>query len=351
MGTYQEVASADGLYRNFSEYLNFLEAHRMNVLVTGGSGFIGSRLVSDLLAKGHRVSILDKVQSIRYPELCRIGDVRDPVAVDAAVKGINLVYHLAAEHRDDVRPISLYYEVNVEGARNLAEACSTQGVSRLVFTSSVAVYGLNAGSPSEKSPVNPFNDYGKSKLQAEEVLRQWAGENHAVSLTIIRPSVVFGEWNRGNVYNLVKQIASGRFMMVGSGANLKSMAYVGNVAAFLVFVGEAEQCAARVVNYADKPDLSMNELVGIVRGFIGKSQDSLIRIPYWVGTAGGACFDMASGLTGMTFPISRVRVKKFCADTTISVDALTTTGFSPPYPLDKGMELFLAHEFPAINQP
>lgn len=321
----------------------------MNVLVTGGSGFIGYRLVSELLAKGHRVSILDKVQSTRYPELCRIGDVRDPVAVDAAVRGIDLVYHLAAEHRDDVRPISLYYEVNVEGTRKLTEACSVHGVSRIVFTSSVAVYGLNAGSTSEKSPANPFNDYGKSKFQAEEVLRQWSGKNPGVSLTIIRPSVVFGEGNRGNVYNLVKQIASGRFMMVGSGTNLKSMAYVGNVAAFLVFAGEADQCGTRIINYADKPDLSMNKLVGIVRGFIGKSQDSLIRIPYGVGMAGGACFDMVSALTRMSFPISRVRVKKFCADTSISVDALMETGFSPPYPLDKGMELFLAHEFPAMN--
>lgn len=322
----------------------------MNVLVTGGSGFIGSRLVSDLLAQGHRVSILDKVQSTRYPELCRIGDVRDLVAVDAAVKDMNLVYHLAAEHRDDVRPISLYYEVNVDGTRMLTEACLAHGVSRIVFTSSVAVYGLNAGNPSEKNLATPFNDYGKSKLQAEEVLRQWAGEQSGASLTIIRPTVVFGEENRGNVYNLVKQITSGRFMMVGSGTNLKSMAYVGNVAAFLVFAGEEDQCGVRVINYADKPDLSMNKLVGIVRDFTGKSQDSLIRIPYGLGMAGGACFDILSSLTGKNFPISRIRVKKFCADTTISVDALKETGFRPPYPLDKGMELFLAYEFPAMTQ-
>jgi len=317
----------------------------MNVLVTGGSGFIGSRLVSDLLAKGHRVSILDKVQSTRYPELCRIGNVRDPAAVDAAVKGIDLVYHLAAEHRDDVRPISLYYEVNVEGTRKLTEACSENGVSRIVFTSSVAVYGLNAGTPSEESHPKPFNDYGSSKLQGEEVLRQWAGENHGVSLTIVRPTVVFGEGNRGNVYNLINQIVSGRFLMVGDGRNRKSMAYVGNVAAFLMFVGELGRSGIRVFNYVDKPDFSMSELVSKVRTYIGKSPTPLVRIPYRMGMLGGTCFDMLAVLTGKNFPISRIRVEKFCADTTISIDALQKTEFISPYSLDKGMEHFLTHEF------
>lgn len=318
----------------------------MKVLVTGGSGFIGTRLVADLLAKGHVVRILDRVQSAKYPELCLIGDIRDPEAADAAVRGVDMVYHLAAEHRDDVRPISLYYEVNVEGTRKLAEACAANGVSRIVFTSSVAVYGLNAGTPSESSPANPFNDYGRSKLQGEDVLRQWAAQNPDVSLTMIRPTVVFGEGNRGNVFNLVNQIVSGRFMMVGDGTNRKSMAYVGNVAAFLMHCGESGSPGVRVINYVDKPDLSMNELVGNVRTHMGKPPSPAVRIPYGIGMAGGACFDMLAALTGRNFPISRVRVKKFCADTTISVGALMASGFTPPYTIEKGMELFLAHEFP-----
>lgn len=316
----------------------------MRVLVTGGSGFIGSRLVSELIAKGRQVSILDKVLSSRYPELCQVGDIRDPKAVAAALVGIDLVYHLAAEHRDDVSPISLYYEVNVDGTRNLAEACSASGVTRMVFTSSVAVYGLNAASTSEGSPTNPFNDYGKSKLQGEGVLTRWAEENPAVSLTIIRPTVVFGEGNRGNVYNLISQIASGRFLMVGDGENQKSMAYVGNVASFLNFVAESNVSGVSFFNYVDKPDFSMNELVGKVRGFMGKPPATFPRIPYGVGMIGGACFDMISALTGKKFPISRVRVKKFCANTKISIPALEGTAFKPPYSLAKGMELFLAHE-------
>ena len=96
--------------------------------------------------------------------------IRHPVSRHLA--GAGLVVLLAAEHRDDVSPVSLYYDINVGGLRNVLEAMETNGVKRIVFTSSVAVYGLNKKSPDEDHPADPFNHYGKSKWQAEQVLRQ-----------------------------------------------------------------------------------------------------------------------------------------------------------------------------------
>ncbi|MDA3787829.1 MAG: NAD-dependent epimerase/dehydratase family protein [Desulfobacula sp.] len=318
----------------------------MRALVVGGSGFIGTRLVSELLSKGYKVRILDKVLSPSYPELCCVGDIRDTSAIDVAIKDINLVFHLAAEHRDDIRPISLYYEVNVEGTKNLAAACSANGISHMIFTSSVAIYGLNAGIPSEENLPNPFNDYGRSKLEAENVLRQWVDEEDGRNLGIVRPTVVFGETNRGNVYNLVNQVASGRFMMVGQGINKKSMAYVGNIVSFLISMAESAESGTNVYNYSDEPDLSMNEFVGLIRQHTGKSAGISLRIPYLLGMAGGGCLDLLSKFTGKTFPVSLIRVRKFCADTTIAVEKLKKTGFIPPFTLTKGIELFLNHEFP-----
>lgn len=323
----------------------------MRVLVTGGSGFIGSRLIEQLLKGGHSLRILDKVVSKRYPDLCLIGDVRDPEAVNSAVKDVDLVFHLAAEHRDDVRPISLYYDVNVTGAKVLADACVANDVRRIIFTSSVAIYGLNAGKPSESTTPNPFNDYGKSKLEAEAVLSHWSSGGSSRHLTVVRPTVVFGEGNRGNVYNLIKQVTSGRFIMVGDGLNRKSMAYVGNVAAFLCFLAESVVTDMDIYNYADKPDLSMNELVEQVREFMGKSSEKLPRIPLWLGMAGGFFFDALRAVTGKDMPVSYVRVQKFCADTTITVSKLRHTGFAPPYTLGTGLDNFLQFEFPATGCP
>ena len=138
-------------------------------------------------------------------------------------------------------------------------------------------YGLNAGIPDETSPARPFNEYGTSKLQAEEVFRRWAGEDPARSFVIVRPAVIFGEGNRGNVYNLLSQIASRHFIMVGKGANRKSMGYVENISAFLVHALSMGP-STHVYNYADKPDLTAAELVVIARRKLNQ-RGKILRIP------------------------------------------------------------------------
>ena len=146
----------------------------MNILITGGSGFIGTSLVSDLLKKGHSVLIYDKRKSETYPDACIVADIRDKEKLADSMRGIDVVYHLVAEHRDDVRPVSLYDEVNVGGAKNIVYALKKNNVNKLIFTSTVALYGLNSGTPDEDSPVRPFNDYGWSKYKSELVFNEWA---------------------------------------------------------------------------------------------------------------------------------------------------------------------------------
>ena len=125
----------------------------MNILITGGSGFIGTALTKDLLAEGHKVTIYDRQISKTYPDLCVVGDIRDKEKLTKSMRGVDVVYHLAAEHRDDVQPTSLYYEVNVGGAENMIYALDKNGINRLIFTSTVAVYGLNSEELNENSPV------------------------------------------------------------------------------------------------------------------------------------------------------------------------------------------------------
>jgi len=206
-----------------------------------------------------------------------------------------------------------------------------------------ALYGLNAGIPDEDFPAQPFNDYGTSKLQAEEVFRRWAGEDPSRSLILVRPAVIFGEGNRGNVFNLVSQIASGHFIMVGKGANRKSMGYVENISAFLVHVLSMGP-GTHLYNYADKPDLTAAELVEIARRKLNH-KGRILRIPYWIGLAGGYFFDLAALITGRQFPISSIRIKKFCAGTQIAADKLSETGFIPRYSLEQGLERMIAADF------
>jgi nucleoside-diphosphate-sugar epimerase len=305
----------------------------MNCLVTGGSGFIGTALVDALLREGHRARIYDVRPSAVFESHATRGDVRDVNRLTESMRGVDLVFHLAAEHRDDVRPASLYYDVNVQGARNVVAAAEACGVGRIVFTSTVAVYGLEAGEADESTPTAPFNDYGQSKLESEHVFHEWAARGAGRTLAIVRPTVVFGENNRGNVFTLIDQIRRRRFVMVGDGSNRKSMCYVGNLVPFLSRSLVVEGIS--VTNYVDKPDLTAAELVELIRTELG-IEGRLPRLPLWLGMAGGSVFDALALITRRRFPISRVRVKKFAASTQVSMRE-APSDFVPPFTLVQGI--------------
>ncbi|MGX9519185.1 NAD-dependent epimerase/dehydratase family protein [Vibrio mediterranei] len=315
----------------------------MKTLVTGGSGFIGTRLVNLLLEDGHDVSIFDLVKSDRYPDISVIGDVRNVDELTTATKDVDVIFNLAAEHADNVTPLSLYHDVNVGGAENIVKAAVSNNVKKIVFTSTVAIYGLNRGTPDESLDPQPFNEYGRSKLEAESVFNAWHAQNKDSTLVTIRPAVVFGENNRGNVYNLINQIVSGRFVMIGNGQNCKSMGYVGNVAEFLRQQLEKDS-GYYVYNYADKADLSSSEIVSIVRTEMGLPPSN-VKVPYSIGLFGGYTFDLISKITGKKFPVSAIRIQKFCADTTIDSSAAMSSGFVAPFSLEEGLKRMIQHEF------
>lgn len=322
----------------------------MKIIVIGGSGFVGTRLI-DLLLDSDKYQVLniDKQQSTSYPEITHITNILDLDALTAGLQGADLVVQLAAEHRDDVSPISLYYEVNVKGMENTLKAMEVNGVKRIIFTSSVAIYGLDKNNPNEETPADPFNHYGKSKWAAEQVLQEWHRTHQDWNVNIVRPTVIFGEGNRGNVYNLLRQIASGRFMMIGSGTNVKSMSYVGNVVAFVRFLIENKNDGFRVYNYVDKPDFTTNDLVHNTGSVLRKNIPTM-HIPYVIGMLGGYVFDLLAWITRKKLPISSVRVKKFCAVTQFDSSKAMSAGFTPPFSIQEGLQRTLTAEFGNIDK-
>lgn len=318
----------------------------MNIKMIGASGFVGTRLISLLKEddEPHEITNVDLLPSPFYPELTQIGDVKNLNELTPKLKGADWVILLAAQHRDDVSPVSLYYDTNVGGMRNTLKAMEANGVKRLVFFSSVAVYGLNKENPREDHPKDPFNHYGRSKWQAEQVLQEWYRSHPDWVISIVRPTVIFGERNRGNVYNLLRQIASGKFLMVGKGNNKKSMAYVGNVVAFVRFLLKERAEGYQVFNYIDKPDLSMNELLEQVSQVMNKKIPTF-HLPYSLGMLGGYTFDAWAKLSGKKLTISSVRVKKFCATTQFDSSKMLQSGYIPPYSLQEGLARTLAFEF------
>jgi GlcNAc-P-P-Und epimerase len=317
------------------------------ITVIGGSGFVGTNLCRQFALKQQDFEIIDLKTSNQFPEKCKIADVRDADTLRNTITG-DVVVNLAAVHRDDIRDKTEYQRTNVDGAENVALVCEEKGIDKIVFTSTVAVYGFAEPGTDESGAINPFNEYGRTKFEAEEKLRKWhaKGEN---SLIIVRPTVIFGEGNRGNVFNLLNQIATGKFLMVGNGENKKSMAYIGNIVAFLDTCIVAEQKYG-VYNYVDTPDLTMNELVSQVRAKLKNKTGVGPRLPYWLGLLLGYVADLVAKIIRKDLPVSSIRVKKFASSTEFKSAKASLDNFQAPFSLSYGVERTLRSEFISPDQ-
>jgi nucleoside-diphosphate-sugar epimerase len=316
------------------------------ISVIGGSGFVGTSLCRQLMLKRQDFEIIDLNMSNQFPEKCKIADVRNADTLRKTITG-DVVVNLAAVHRDDVSNKIEYQRTNVEGAENVAMVCEEKGIDKIIFTSTVAVYGFAEPGTDETGEIKPFNEYGRTKFAAEEKLRQWhsKGDN---SLIIVRPTVIFGEGNRGNVFNLMSQVASRKFIMVGKGENKKSMAYIGNVVAFL------ETCISTdkkygLYNYIDTPDLTMNELVAQLRAQLSGKNGAGPRLPYWLGMLLGHTMDLVAKLSGKNFSVSSIRIKKFASSTEFKSAQAELDEFEAPFTLSDGLQRTIYSEFIALD--
>ena len=322
--------------------------HIINII--GGSGFIGTSLVRLFHDKDeYKIKIFDVEPSKSFSEIAILGDIRSLEQLRETLSDDSIIIDLAAVHRDDVRPLSLYEEVNVGGAVNICTIAKEKKIKKIIFTSSVAVYGFAQVGTDESGKIQPYNEYGRTKYQAEQVFKSWQAEDPTErTLVIIRPTVVFGEQNRGNVYNLLNQIASGKFIMIGKGENRKSMAYVENVAAFIQYSLRFKP-GIHIYNFIDKPDYTMNSLVNKVNKILGRSEKITLRIPYSVGLFIGKIFDIVAFLSRKKLPISSIRIKKFCSDS-VYKSSISQTGFVPPVPLELSLERTIRYEFMESNK-
>lgn len=186
----------------------------------GGAGFIGQHLACSVLqcTPRDRVVLLDirdpAAQPLKAPLAPFLGserlqifscDVRDMDDVRRCAANFAVIVNLAAVHREPGHRAAEYFDTNVAGARNLCQLARESGCPEMIFTSSISVYGVHDQAVDERSEPQPRTPYGKSKLQAEEIHREWAAETGG-RLAIVRPGVVFGPGEAGNVTRLVREM-------------------------------------------------------------------------------------------------------------------------------------------------
>jgi len=205
----------------------------MRVLITGGTGFIGSRLALACLAAGEDVRVLGQTNTpgeranadeirARGAEI-RLGSVVDTASVEEACRGSDVVYHLAAcQHEANVGD-QQFWDVNVVGTGHVLDACVRTGVRRLVHGSTIGVYRAMPGQTvSERSPLEPQNIYGITKLEGEKLIAQKRGR---YPVAIARISETYGPGDR-RLLKLFRSIQKGRGVLIGEGANLHHPVYI-----------------------------------------------------------------------------------------------------------------------------
>jgi GlcNAc-P-P-Und epimerase len=217
-------------------------------VIFGGAGFIGRHLTAALASDGAEILIADVTQP-RWtrPVNARFVycDVRQPIGDLGGAKP-ELVVNLAAVHRTPGHDDHEYFEANEGGARNVTDFCRAKDVSRLWFTSSIAVYGPSEASTEESSPLSPTSAYGKSKVRAEEIHSAWAEETPDRRLVVVRPATVFGPGEGGNFTRLAKALHRRTFVYPGRRTTRKACGYVEDLVGSLLYM---EAFAAPTITY------------------------------------------------------------------------------------------------------
>lgn len=196
------------------------------VLITGGSGFIGTHLARLLTSRSARVVSVDirppreVIAGVRHVTL----DVRNLHQLDT--DGVGAIYNLAAIHTTPGHPENEYYDVNVEGALSVCEFATAHDVQDILFTSSISVYGPSEDRKVEDSVLAPASSYGRSKRLAELIHTGWAQRAPARRLRIARPAVVFGAGEGGNFTRMASLLKKGFFVFPGRRDTIKSCIHV-----------------------------------------------------------------------------------------------------------------------------
>jgi GlcNAc-P-P-Und epimerase len=311
----------------------------MKILVIGSEGFIGRFLTQDLLGLGHGVVGLDVRQAEdgrrSYPLV--LGDILNETTVLKAAEGVDVVINLAAKHHDFGISREDFFLINETGTKKLLRCLTGLKIRKFIFFSSVAVYGDIPECSSEDKPLTPSNDYGESKLAAEELINAWAAEDSSRSVVVIRPTVVFGPYNYANMHRLIEMIYKRRFLFVGPGDNIKTVTYVENLVDATLFLLSRMKPGIDFYNYADYPHYTASKLVSFINRCLDR-KDFSWHLPLKPILLVAGIIDWLGNITKINFPITAKRIAKINAVTWHGSEKIRSLGFVQKVSIEEGLK-------------
>jgi nucleoside-diphosphate-sugar epimerase len=313
-------------------------------IVFGGAGYIGRNMVADFL-KADRfdeyiicdIRQLNEFQNEKKVNYIKL-DVRNTISI--LLPSINVrktwIFNFAAIHREPGHEFKEYFDTNIPGAENVTDFARINRIKNIFFTSSIAPYGRSLEKRNEVSPLYPESAYGISKALAEKIHQEWFSEAKDRRLIIVRPSVIFGPKDPGNVYRMIKALKKGTFVLPNGGKVIKAYGYVYGLIDSIIFTMNSREDLI-IYNYAENPLVPLNEMTEIVKNEFNYEK-KVLRLPVKILAPIASVLRILLKIIGKTTDIHPVRVRKAGFPTNIEPKYLIDNDFVFKYDFENALE-------------
>jgi dihydroflavonol-4-reductase len=314
----------------------------MKAAITGATGFLGSHLVSTFLAEGWSVAGLvhsqKKAQALPTGLNAIVGDICDRPALDRLVEGADVVFHTVSNFRTASGPPESYHRINVEGTRTMMEAAMAAGVRRFVHCSTIGVHGHVVVTPGdEDAPFNPGDLYQKTKLEAENLVRQYVGKSE-MEIVIIRPCSMYGPGDL-RMLKMFRMLSKRTFLMLGPCRENFHAVYVDDVVQGFLKAATAPDINGEVFIVGGPAYIPLKEYITQAAQAVGAPMPWL-RFPYFLFYYAAVLCEAICVPFKFEPPLHRRRVRFYRNNRAYNIDkARRTLGYRPHTDLKQGMAL------------
>lgn len=315
----------------------------MNYIIFGGSGFIGTHLIhllkNECVQPGDKIydldivmpgeegvvpGVVEKNEGVEYIRL----DVRKPIDFKFNPTKDDIIFNLAAVHRTPGHPDHAYFETNIRGAENVTDFAEKYGINKILFTSSIAPYGAAEELKTEETLPTPNTPYGISKLVAEKIHEKWQAKDNDRELTIVRPGIVYGKGEHGNMTRLYSGQKNRYFFYAGRKDTVKACIYVKELVKFFKYcMIDNDFKGTDVFNCTFEPAYNIEQICTTMQKATGMKR----HIPLIPGGLLMTAATILGPIGGKKVGIHPARVKKLMISTNICGKKLANCGYKFHY--------------------